>query len=1339
MNGKRAFLFRKAGRPALLHGALLALMLTLLLLALPVVAAVAPIATAHFSYAQLSLGGGFSSPFGVAVDKSGNVFVADTDNSAVKEIPLGCVNSGCVKTLGSGFSGPYGIAVDGSGNVFVADTVNSTVKEILAAGGYVTVQTLGSGFYFPEGVAVDGSGNVFVADSSNNAVKEILAVGGYTTVNTLGGGFDIPTGVAVDGNGNVFVADSGASAVKEIPSGCVTSSCVSTLGGGFNAPDDVAVDGSGNVFVADSWNYEVKEILAASGYKTVNTLASGPNALFGVAVDGSGNVYVGSFGISGVVELESAAVDFGTNAVGQASAAIPLTFTFDNGGTIVSPVALTQGAANLDFAVANGGTCTAGTYSTGATCTVNVTFTPTFAGVRQGAVQLQSATGVTIATAYVHGIGSGPLAAFGPGIITTLVTDSTSYVGITSIAADATGNVFIAAEDAIRGVEVVLKRTPGGVITTVAGGGNGCPQETDIFGDGCPATSVSLNWTNGLALDGAGNLYISDTGYDVIHKVTPEGMLTTVAGSYSAGFSGDGGPATSAQLLRPFGLALDGAGNLYIADSGNNVIRKVTPGGIITTYAGTYASGYAYGGDGGPATSAQFYNPIGIGVDGSGDVYIAAASIRKVTPGGIITTVAGNLSGGYSGDGGPATSAELSNPSGSIAVDAAGNFYFSDTTNNVVRKVTPGGIITTIAGTYQLTSYGTPQGGTSGDGGPATSAQLFVPAGVALDGAGNVYIVDSIYGAGFVVGTAIRKVDVSAPSLTFASTSVGAASASQDVTVLNLGNAPLNISQISTAANFSLGGSDTSCSASSQTLAAAASCVLSIEFNPTAVGSISGSVVLTDNALNASAATQTIALQGTGTTAVSQTSPAAMQTPAAGSVLGSSNVSFTWSSGVGVTEYQFILGSTGFGSSNLYASGVTAATTVTVASVPANAVTVYARLFSKINGVWSSVDYTYVEAGTLTPAAMQIPTAGSVLGSSNVSFTWSSGVGVAEYQFILGSTGVGSSNLYASGVTAATTVTVASIPANAVTVYARLFSKINGVWSSVDYTYLEAGTLTPATMQNPTAGSVLGSSNVSFTWSSGVGVAEYQFILGSTGVGSSNLYASGVTAATTVTVASIPANAVTVYARLFSKINGVWSSVDYTYLEAGTLTPATMQTPTAGSVLGSSNVSFTWSSGVGVAEYQFILGSTGVGSSNLYASGVTAATTVTVASIPANAVTVYARLFSKINGVWSSVDYTYTEAGTLTAAVLQTPTAGSTLGSSNVSFTWNSGVGVTEYQFVLGSTGVGSSNLYASGITAATTVTVPSILTNAVTVYARLFSKINGVWLSHDYTYVNGH
>jgi prepilin-type N-terminal cleavage/methylation domain-containing protein len=277
-----------------------------------------------------------------------------------------------------------------------------------------------------------------------------------------------------------------------------------------------------------------------------------------------------------------------------------------------------------------------------------------------------------------------------------------------------------------------VRKVQGCTITTVAGNGTGA-----YAGDGGPATSAEIHAPKNIALDSSDNIYISDYYNYRIRKVTAAtGIITTIAGNGTNSYSGDGGPATSAELYFPQGMALDSAGNLYFADQRNERIRKVTAStGIITTVAGNGTSGYS--GDGGQATSAELNQPMSVVLDSSGNMYISDdfnARIRKVTAAtGIITTVAGNGMSGHSGDGGPATSAKLNYPEG-IALDSAGNIYIADDGNYNVRKVTAStGIITTVAGNRGV--------GYSGDGGPATSAEL-VPENVAVDSAGNIYIAD---------------------------------------------------------------------------------------------------------------------------------------------------------------------------------------------------------------------------------------------------------------------------------------------------------------------------------------------------------------------------------------------------------------------------------------------------------------------------------------------------------------------------------------------------------------------------------------------------------------------
>jgi len=267
------------------------------------------------------------------------------------------------------------------------------------------------------------------------------------------------------------------------------------------------------------------------------------------------------------------------------------------------------------------------------------------------------------------------------------------------------------------------------IIDTAAGNGI-----AGFSGDGGTATSALIDDPSGVAVDASGNLYIADTDNLRVRKVNLDGVISTVAGNGVEAFSGDGGPATAASLGFVTGVALDAIGNLYIADGTNARVRKVDQEGTISTIAGNGVE--AFSGDGGPATSASLNRPSGVAVDAAGNIYIGDSRnsrIRKVDAGGIITTVAGNGASGFSGDGGPANAASLAAPRG-VMVDAAGNLYIADMDNSRIRKVDAGGIITTVAGNGVY--------GFSGDGGPATAASLAEPRNTALDASGNLYIAD---------------------------------------------------------------------------------------------------------------------------------------------------------------------------------------------------------------------------------------------------------------------------------------------------------------------------------------------------------------------------------------------------------------------------------------------------------------------------------------------------------------------------------------------------------------------------------------------------------------------
>ncbi|MHB8260172.1 MAG: NHL domain-containing protein [Bacteroidia bacterium] len=309
------------------------------------------------------------------------------------------------------------------------------------------------------------------------------------------------------------------------------------------------------------------------------------------------------------------------------------------------------------------------------------------------------------------------------------LAQSAELHGPEGVTIDASGNLYIADN----GNNVVRKVTKTGVISTYAGNGT-----AGFSGDGGQATAAELSGPAGVAIDANGNLYISDQDNQRIRKVTSTGVISTVAGNGTIGYYGNGVQATSAELNGPSNIAVDASGNLYIADTGNHGIRKVTVStGIINTIAGIL-SVYGFSGDGGQATAAELHNPTGVFVDGSGNVYIADEMnqrIRKVNSAGIINTIAGTGTAGYSGDGGQATAAELYDPY-DVELDASGNIYIADEQNFRIRKINTSGVISTYAGTGTA--------GFTGDGGLATAAEINVAygLGIAIDGSGNLFIPD---------------------------------------------------------------------------------------------------------------------------------------------------------------------------------------------------------------------------------------------------------------------------------------------------------------------------------------------------------------------------------------------------------------------------------------------------------------------------------------------------------------------------------------------------------------------------------------------------------------------
>lgn len=400
-----------------------------------------------------------------------------------------------------------------------------------------------------------------------------------------------------------------------------------------------------------------------------------------------------------------------------------------------------------------------------------------------------------------------------------------------AVAYDKSGNLFLADRDN-HVIREVVKSS--GNIITIAGSGI-----AGFAGDGSAATTAQLDSPTGIAVDGSGNVYIADAHNNRIRKVSG-GTITTIAGTGTTGFSGDGAAATSAQLSLPQGVAVDGSGNVYIADTNNHRIRKIT-GNTITTLAGTGDQGYA--GDGGAATAALLDSPSSVAVDASGVVYVADRfnqRVRAIATSGTISTVAGNGTSSFNGDGAVATAASLSKPTG-VSVGPSGAIYIADADNQRIRAVT-GGYITTVAGNGLQDN--------TGDGGALNAASLNTPRAIATDAVGNLSIADT---------NNERVRAANDPTVTFASSQVGVSSTTQTITLSNSGTASLTVAAATISGPFALT-SDSSCSAASVTLAAGASCTEVLAFTPTTTGIANGSIAFAGTGI----APQTVLLTGTG-------------------------------------------------------------------------------------------------------------------------------------------------------------------------------------------------------------------------------------------------------------------------------------------------------------------------------------------------------------------------------------------------------------------------------------------------------------------------------------------
>lgn len=643
---------------------------------------------------------GVDSPSDVAALAS-YVYIADTSNDRIRKVDTA---TGIITTVAGttgGFSGdggpatsaqisePGGLAVDGAGNVYIADTYNHRIRKVVAATGLIfTVAGSGtSGYggdggtatgaqlYYPTDVAVDGAGNLYIADSDNNRIRKVTAATGVITT--------------LAGSGVYGFSGDGAAA----------------FAAQMRNPRAVAVDSAGNVYIADENNDRVRKVAAGTGVITT--------------VAGGGSSY-GEGGTATAARLDNPR-GVGVDAAGNFYIADTYNYRIRKVTVATGLIVTVAGDGDYGFD-GDGGAATAASLYNPANVAVDGEGKLYIADAGNNRIRRVSAS--TPALLMTTLAGTGTYGYSGDGGPATSAYLASPY----GTAVDAEGNVYFSdyGNDRIRKVN---RST--GVITTVAGTYGG------FFGDGGAATLARISNPRGIAVDGAGNLYIADQYNHRIRKVVKaSGLIFTVAGSGTYGFGGDGGAATAAQLNYPTGVAVDAAGNLYIADQYNNRVRKVTAAtGVITTLAGDGYYGFA--GDGAAAFAAQLRYPVAVAVDGAGNVYIADEDnnrVRKVTAAtGVITTVAGGGSNYL--ENGLATAARLEDPV-AVAVDSMGNLYISDYYAHRVRKVTAAtGLMTTVAGNGM--------NGFGGDGGAATAATLDYPIGVAVDAEGSLYIADS--------------------------------------------------------------------------------------------------------------------------------------------------------------------------------------------------------------------------------------------------------------------------------------------------------------------------------------------------------------------------------------------------------------------------------------------------------------------------------------------------------------------------------------------------------------------------------------------------------------------
>ena len=856
-----------------------------------------------------NINGGFTSlttARGLGVLRNGDVYLAHYSAKIINKISASTGLMTLIAGALTGTAGPKNSATGG----YTGDGGPATSAEENQA----------------RGVTADAAGNVYIADSTNNVVRMVntsgiisTIVGKYPGSNTnapsgatgdngpaTGATLNTPEDVEIDANGNLFIADQGNAKVRVVYAGgaqvaaliaatnsgapAVAGNIYTILGGGAGvySPGSVvlgtsitvagarkiALDTHGNVYLADNNNNVIWFEDGTTGYVHViagsfglttggpgcsgqtnalgdncrATLATlNPNSAMGVGVDSQGNVYISDSGDQRIRKV-SVNQSFPTVTSGSSvTQSLVVHFAVGDTPSATSPFAVTGSA---DFVVSPG-SCTLNSDNT-TDCTITVTFSPTQPGVDLATLSIKSALGAASQFG-LSGVGAAPSIALDPGGATSLGTGFKSPAGI---ARDGAGNAYVADT----GNNVVIRYDSTGTRTVIAGTGS-----AGNSGNGGPATAASLSAPSAVTVTPDGAVYIADTGNSVVRRIDPlSGVINIAAGGATTTCAaaldtlGNGCLGSQAKLAAPAGLASDSVGNVYIADTGNNIIRELTSSGYI----------FAIGGP-------SFSGPTALQVDRYSNIFVADtghSTIREIVAGtGAVTTVAGNGQTGATGNGGAATSAELSNPTG-IALDAAGDLYIADTGNDVIRLVNSAGTINSVAGTLGQSGSGTLPGSVNG-------LLLNLPGGVAASPSGKLYVLDSGNNRAYTI-------DRTSVVENLGTTSPNSSSPVQTIQQTNTGSVLTQLPQPNFAgtgdtAVFSLTPQGSQGCAGGENLTPGATCFLGAQFNPVAL-TTSTATYTEANITPALPFIPTITLSGLGANLTPTTSVTVLTSPATG-------------------------------------------------------------------------------------------------------------------------------------------------------------------------------------------------------------------------------------------------------------------------------------------------------------------------------------------------------------------------------------------------------------------------------------------------------------------------